>query len=45
MLIFCAAYNRTVDFQMCRLRKELGNKLGELVLTKARNELKRSKTT
>ena len=44
-LLFCAAYNQTVDSQMWRLREELVNELGELVLTKERNELKRSKTT
>ena len=44
-LIFWAAYNRTVDFQMWRLRKELVKELGEFVLTNERNELKWSKTT
>ena len=43
--MFCVAYDRMVDFQMWRLREELVNELGELVLTKERNELKRSKTT
>ena len=32
-LIFWAAYNRTVDFQMWRLRNELVKEFGELVLT------------
>ena len=44
-LIFWAAYNRTVDFQMWRLRKELVKELGELALTKDMNKIKRSKTT
>ena len=44
-LIFWAAYNRTVDFQMWRLRKELVNEFAELVLTKERYELKPSNTT
>ena len=43
--MFCVAYDRMVDFQMWRLREELVNELGELILTKERNELKRSKTT
>ena len=34
-----------VDFQMWRLRKELVNEFGELVLTKERYELKPSNTT
>ena len=45
-LIFCAAYNRTVGFQMWRLREGLVNKLRKLVLTKERNDdLKQPKTT
>ena len=45
-LIFCAAYNRTVDFQMWRLRERLVNKLKKLLLTKERNDdLKQPKTT
>ena len=43
--MFCVAYDRMVDFQVWRLREELVNELGELILTKERNELKRSKTT
>ena len=45
-LIFCAAYNQTVDFQMWRLREGLVNKLRKLLLTKERNhDLKQPKTT
>ena len=45
-LIFCAAYNRTVDFQMWRLREGLVNKLRKLLLTKERNDdIKQPKTT